>query len=603
MPRIFAERGLTANGNLLPFEDFVLYRDLKGERKPDPEKLAAITARAEKYLSEDVPMLPLSLYREFFVNGNRSDFENPYHKRRAMMEALAIAEHYEGKGRFAEKLADALWAILEESTWVYPAHTAHIPVYGAGYSVPSTFGDRLHGIDLGSASTAAQVAMAWYLCHDALDAVSPMIGERLLYELDRRAVKPYLNAVFGWSGERGNRVNNWNPYVHVHLLTVTALVVKDPYLRGHMTGKIMSLLDNFVKFYSPDGGCDEGPGYFGMAGGCYFDALELLYDMSGGKIDVFDHPLVRAIGEYEVKFNIAGDRFINFADCGAQFVTDGARLVRFGERTGSEILVSFGNSQMALGGSPGGLTYCGLRDLLTKTPEKTVQKAATKIWFPDLKVMAARESEDPTKGMFVAMKGGNNNESHNHNDVGNVIVYHDGNPVLIDSGVGTYTKQTFSSRRYELWYMQSSYHNLPDIGGVAERAGGQYCSASEEYDQKSGGVRMEIGGAYPKEAGILSYTRETVLADGTVTVTDRISLSEEKEIDFHFLSPVKPEGGDGVIRLAEGRTMTYDPTLTLAIEEFKIGDGRLEKSWKSDVLWRISLKTTVKAGTFLFKIH
>ncbi|HBJ19184.1 MAG TPA: hypothetical protein DDY70_05560, partial [Clostridiales bacterium] len=412
MPKIFEERKIKAKGNLLPFEDFVLYHDLK-ERKPDPEKLATITARAERYLTEEIPILPLPLYREYFVNGNRSDFENPRAKRRGMLEALAIAEHYEGKGRFAEKLADVLWAIFEESSWVIHAHAVHVPVYGADQSVPTTFGERLHGIDLCSADTASRVAMAWYLCHDALDAISPTIGERLLYELNERAVKPYLNAVFGWSGERGNRVNNWNPYVHLHLLTVTALVVKDPYLREHMTEKIMTLLDNFVKFYSPDGGCDEGPGYFDMAGGCYFDCLELLDDMTGGKVNVFDHPLVRAIGEYEVKFNIAGDRFINFADCAARFIADGARLVRFGERTGSEILVSFGESQMALGSSRGGLSYRGLRNLLTPTPEKTTPKAATKIWFPDLKVMAARESSDPAHGMFVAMKGGNNNESHN----------------------------------------------------------------------------------------------------------------------------------------------------------------------------------------------
>ena len=350
-------------------------------------------------------------------------------------------------------------------------------------------------------------------------------------------------------------------------------------------------------------GCDEGPGYFGMAGGCYFSCLELLWDMSGGKIDIFDHPLVRAIGEYEVKFNIAGDRFINFADCAAQFVADGAMLSRFGHRVGSQILVSFGESQMALGGSPGGLTYSALRALLTPTPKNVEQKAATKVWFPNLKVMATRECENPEQGMFVAMKGGNNNESHNHNDIGNVIVYHDAKPVLIDSGVGTYTRQTFSSRRYELWYMQSSYHNLPDIGGVAERNGADYRSTDEVYDEATGGVKMEIGGAYPKEAGILSYTRETVLEKGVVKITDALSLAEEKEVDFHFLSPAKPVLTDGVLHLAEGRTMTFDSSLTPSVEEFKIGDGRLEKSWNSDVLWRISLKTTVKEGTFTFTIR
>ena len=38
-------------------------------------------------------------------------------------------------------------------------------------------------------------------------------------------------------------------------------------------------------------------------------------------------------------------------------------------------------------------------------------------------------------------------------------------PVIIDAGVGTYTRQTFSSERYTIWTMQSNYHNLPMING------------------------------------------------------------------------------------------------------------------------------------------
>ena len=37
--------------------------------------------------------------------------------------------------------------------------------------------------------------------------------------------------------------------------------------------------------------------------------------------------------------------------------------------------------------------------------------------------MILRDSRNPDEGMFLAMKGGNNNESHNHNDIGSFIVY------------------------------------------------------------------------------------------------------------------------------------------------------------------------------------
>ncbi len=96
------------------------------------------------------------------------------------------------------------------------------------------------------------------------------------------------------------------------------------------------------------------------------------------------------------------------------------------------------------------------------------------VWLPDLQMMAARERPGSSQGLYVAAWGGHNAQSHNHNDVGNVIVFADGQPVLIDVGVGEYTAKTFSSRRYEIWTMQSAWHNLPTINGVDQGAGAGY---------------------------------------------------------------------------------------------------------------------------------
>ncbi len=66
----------------------------------------------------------------------------------------------------------------------------------------------------------------------------------------------------------------------------------------------------------------------------------------------------------------------------------------------------------------------------------------------------------------MAAKGGFNNESHNHNDVGTFSLYVNTIPVILDAGVGTYAKQTFGKDRYTIWTMQSNYHNLPMINGI-----------------------------------------------------------------------------------------------------------------------------------------
>jgi len=58
--------------------------------------------------------------------------------------------------------------------------------------------------------------------------------------------------------------------------------------------------------------------------------------------------------------------------------------------------------------------------------------------------MMARAQEGSVQGLYLAAQAGNNGKSHNHNDVGNFIVYSEGMPAIIDVGVETYTAKTFT---------------------------------------------------------------------------------------------------------------------------------------------------------------
>ena len=584
----------------LPAKEMKLFCDLSKKMKFNREKMKTVVSRAEAFLNEEIPACPASLYIEFAVNGNRSNYEGRYFKRRDMLLYLSYAEAYEKKGRFTEKLMDAAWAIMEESSWTIPAHIPGSGSHGDLKLPPVYNSERIHCIDLFSAATAALLASVYYLNKASLDAISPIICEKLKYLVLDRQIKPFLNSFFWWTGVGGGRVNNWNPWILSNILFVDAILVDDDYTRRAVAQKAIGYIDNFTASYAPDGGCDEGPSYWNSAGGAYFDFLETLYDLTGGKIDLFSDPLVKAICEYEPKMYIHKSRFVNFADCPANIHIDGSLLRRMGERCGSEMLCKFGDTMAGYGDVCISRTnlYRSLRNLITENHASMVSRGATRVWFPHLKVMTARESEKTDEGLFVAMKGGNNDESHNHNDIGNVIVFYEGKPVLIDTGSGRYTKKTFSAQRYEIWYMQSRFHNVPDIGGVDQREGAQYRSTDEVYDERTGGVIMQLKDAYPPEAGILSYTRETVLADRAVRIRDSFSLDREKEVDIHFLTCQKPEIKDGVIALTEGRTMRYDPRLTATVEEFAVDDPGLEHAWKSPVLWRIHLRATIREATF-----
>ena len=578
-------------GKVLSRSDFRLFSDLS-EYEYNPTRMQKVVERAEKYLETEIPLLPASLYREFTVNGNRANYEGLFFRRRDMALHLALAEFYEKKGRFTEKLMDVVWAIMEESTWILPAHLYNSPYGGDMTLGPVYNNEKRHGLALFSATTGAMLTVVYHYAKDALDSITPIICEKMKYMIRERLILPFVECTFWWTGDAGNRVNNWNPWIISNVLLATALLEDDLYTREKVVELAVRRLDNFLHCYHPDGGCDEGPSYWGAAGASLFDCLELLEDMTNGQITVYDSELVRNIGEYIFKVNINGNRFTNFADCPPKTLPSPALLVRYGTKCNSPFLASFGKKlscheeSIVLPSTP----YRGLRTAIT--PDITAEHCPmpTFTCLPDLKVMTARECDDSAKGMFLAAKGGNNGEMHNHNDVGNFMVYYDGKPVIIDTGVGTYTKQTFSPQRYELWFMQSGYHNLPSFDGVDQRDGGRFASKNDVFDEKTKSLSTEIAGAYPTEAGVISFVRTSKLSGGVVTVNDKIQLESEKKIDMHVMSAVLPEIDGDTIKLAEGRVLHFPADLLSAeIEEFDPVGMNTVGMWGTEKLWRIHL--------------
>jgi hypothetical protein len=213
-------------------------------------------------------------------------------------------------------------------------------------------------------------------------------------------------------------------------------------------------------------------------------------------------------------------------------------------------------------------------------------------YLPDLQVCGARDAEGSSEGFFFAAKGGHNQESHNHNDVGNFILYYNGQPAIIDVGVGTYTRKTFSSQRYEIWTMQSQYHNAPTINGVQQKPGKQYSAKNVAFDKKPNELRFQadVAGAYPEEAMVENWYRTFSFKRGkSLTITEDFRLKEKLgTTSVNFMTCLIPEKeSDGLLRLkGEGFSLVlkYNAKKTdVKIEEKQIEDDRLKNYWGESV--------------------
>jgi hypothetical protein len=461
---------------------------------------------------------------------------------------------------------------------------------------------------------------------DKLDSISPLIRERIHHEVDRRILSVNLERDdFWWTGFGGRVVNNWNPWICSNWLTAVLILEKDTERRARSIHKILLCLDNFLNPYPRDGGCDEGPGYWDRAGGSLYDCLELLQSTSSGRIDIYDKPLIKEIGRYITRAYISHPYFINFADAAARIGANASLIFRYGKSIQDKDMMGFGTflaKKQEIGdnnirGSFGVLgrilpALFHLEELLEAEPKEPLAKD---FWLPELQVMAARSLEGSYRGFYVAAKGGHNAESHNHNDVGNFIVYSDGYPAIIDVGVETYTAKTFSSKRYEIWTMQSAFHNLPTINGIMQRNGKEYKASGLGYKatEKSASLSLDISSAYPVEAKVHSWLRTITLKRGkNVVIHDKFRLEEAKgDVKMSLMSWREPVlYQEGVIKLEnpveiqnlEPIFVKYDKKKFAAdVETIPLKDARLQSSWGKQ-LFRIVLTAKRKSLDDEFKI-
>jgi len=540
---------------------------------PDSVK-ARLVKEGDLGLEYEWPALPASLYLDYKITGTRYNFERKNNERRKVLNELAVAAIITKDKKYIPQIANGIWTLCEQTTWVLPAH---VVVQKEKTGLPDPYEVV---IDLGSGTAAAQLSMIQFMLSDELDAYSKGIGKRVFAELNKRIFQPYLTRTdFWWMGFTGRAVNNWNPWVNTNVL-MTALysgLVADSV--GLIIDKTVKSTDFFVNQYPDDGGCDEGPSYWSEAGGKLMRFIHVLNKLTTTSIDWKQEKLIYNMGSYISKVHIGENNFVNFADAFSKSIPDPESVYSYGALYDDAALKSFGAYLFGLqkqkldnGNIIDFLETTSIYDSLTTVPPIAPLPAVS--WFGDRQVLTARTKSESTNGLFLAVQGGHNAESHNHNDIGNFIVYAGGTPVFVDAGVGSYTAQTFSSRRYELWNMQSGWHNCPTINGVMQKEGLSYKANDVQFQQTANSVSlsMDIAAAYPAEAAVKKYIRKFHFN----TEKNSILISETGRIIFN----------NGEKKLLE---FNYDPKLfDVNIEDKLLDDERISGMWGKQ-LYRINL--------------
>lgn len=553
--------------------------------------------RAERALSREWPQLRASVFADFQRNGDRSRFEDPHFARRRILRDLVLGAALTVDDRFTDPIMDAAWSICEESFWGVAAHS-----FSRRYDrfpLPDTDEPV---IDLFAAETGAQLAWTRYLLKDRLiSAGGEAFDDRIVREIDRRLLTPMVQRDdWFWLGFNGGVQNNWNPWVCSNLLVVTLLTEADRDRRAGLVSKIIAALDAYVDQLLPDGGCSEGQSYWAAGPAKLLDCLDALYGASGGVLNGLTLPTVAALSRYPVAMHVDDRDMIQHADGHGRWLTEASVLHHAGRLLDDPQARQLGIFLRDTEGPPAERSQTNLWRALAEIFEPGYADAPAtepplleQRWFPDLQVLVAREQDGSSDGFLLCMKGGHNAEHHNHNDVGGITVAVDGRSLVIDPGVGVYSKQTFSPQRYEIDEVNSDWHGLPIIGGAVQSPGRQYAARDVRFTEDDHAVSLsaELAGAWPSEAKIEGYRRTARLdrSSGQVVITDEWHGPGVEAIQLPLTVASEPEiDGQLVSWLLGGRRvqLQVDGARRIDVEVKELADLKLAGRW-GERIWRL----------------
>jgi len=460
--------------------------------------------------------------------------------------------------------------------------------------MPLCCGREVKYIDLFAPETGAYLAIAYaYLKKELMEAGGEVILERMKYEVQRQVIEPFVKYDMNWMM---HPTNNWATWSVTSVLTCTALMVEDMEQKRAVVEKCCRILDTYIGDQPLDGGCDEGPCYWSAGGAALFESLELLYDMTGGTVDLFGSKEVKLIMEYVLKVHISDAYYVNYGDGPAKVtLIYGGQCRRMGRRIGSQQLEAMGEMLVDVSRERVILEpYRIPRFMKCLTDKQESHLKYNPECFYDLPQMQLCVMRDSGNDGFCAwLKGGDNGVPHNHNDVGSFGIYVKGRPVVIDFGAGIYTKATFSELRYTLFAMNSRDHNLPLIGGKGECAGADYRTSFFETDEKNMTARTELSEAYENREEIDSFVRTLSVRQNAVLVRDDLKLKVPQKVAFRFQLKNRPMIlGDGRIDVGEGVILSWESTaegvsrgysLVPQIEEIVLEDSEFIRNWGNKV--------------------
>lgn len=498
----------------------------------DPKYLKVIKT-ADGLLNKPFPAWSDEQYLLYFTKGTRPEGEKMMGDRLGWLAPLVWAECLENKGRFVPTIQMVLNELIHQKSWSLPAHDrGKQNIEGRNYTV-----------DLGASGFAHNIAQAVYLLDDKL---RPELRAEVLSQMNKHVFTPILRSV-----ATGNKdsywltvTSNWNSVCLAGVTGAALAIIPDKNERAKFVAIAERYSKNSIAGFTDEGYCTEGLGYYAYGFGHYITLRENVLQATNKAIDLFSDPKIRRIAAYAPNLEIMNDVYPNIADCHVGTKAPAAilwycsRNLNLGLKKYDDLTFTGGTTNLVddvMHAFPNSAS-------LHKTSSNYSELApGIRSYFKEAGVLVERPLAGSKAKIGAALKGGNNNEIHNHNDVGsfNVVV---GDEMLMGDpgGPSFYTAKTFGPERYAFKLLASYGHPVPLVAGKEQHDGAdaQAKILNTAFTDKQDQFVMDISSAYPvsqltKLIRTFTYNRENL---GFLAVKDDYQFNESQSFELALIT-------------------------------------------------------------------
>ena len=398
----------------------------------------------------------------------------------------------------------------------------------------------------------AEMALAFALASDWMHGRWTDEQRAVIHSaIKRLAIEPALDAFKNNHWWTRTQIN-WNQVCNGGLIAGAIAIADDqPELSNQLITRSIASLPLSMNQYAPDGGYDEGPGYWGYGTLYNVIAIAALQSATGkdfglGEIEGFDQT-----GTFPLQMTGATGMSYNFSDGSMKPIRSPAMfyLAKRYQQPAWARFAAEHNAGSAL-------------DLLWYDPELAHGPAAPLplgVAYASANVAAMRSAWEEPDAWYIGAKGGWIGHGHSQLDLGSFILERNGVRWLIDLGADDYNLPGYFSAqdnggRWRYYRNRAEGHNTLVINPSADRMQQHYdADVAVQYADHT--IRMDLSRVYD---GKVDRAIAMDVARDQVRVTDRLAFESPAEVWWfaHTMAKVTlSEDGRSAVLTQDGKAL------------------------------------------------